>query len=85
MSIRRDRTKVVILTGRYQIKGEIAHFQNARLTDYMVETKQFIAVTEAEVMDNQGHRILSAPFLNVGRDHIEIIAPVDELKWFNKG
>ncbi len=74
---REDKMKVRIFTGNYQITGVIELFQEARLTDYLAEAKSFIAVTQAEVLDRNNHKILDAPFLNVHRDNIEIILPAD--------
>lgn len=72
-----NRTKVTILTGSYRIKGFIELLPGARVTDYMVEARGFIAVTDAEVWDLQlgGRQILAARFLNVSRDHIQVITP----------
>lgn len=72
---REDRTRVVILTSSYRITGEIALTAGARLTDYIVDAKQFVAVANAEVTTHTGREILRAPFMNVHRDHIEIIVP----------
>ncbi|MGH9578182.1 MAG: DUF6812 domain-containing protein, partial [Terriglobales bacterium] len=71
------RTKVTIFTGSYRIKGYIDLIPGARVTDYMSESKLFIAVTEAEVWELEvgGRQLLSAPFLNVSREHIQVIAP----------
>jgi hypothetical protein len=43
----------------------------------MVEARNFIAVTQAEVWELQpgGRQLASAPFMNVSRDHIQIILP----------
>ncbi len=46
-----NRTKVIILTGSYRIKGYIDLVPGARVTDYMTEAKKFIAVTDAEVWE----------------------------------
>ena len=72
-----QRTKVTIFTGTYRIKGYIDLIPGARVTDYMAEAKEFIAVTHAEVWDPElgGRQIITAPFLNVSREHIQIIAP----------
>ena len=70
-----NRTRVVILAGPYRIKGEIALVVGARLTDYMVDSKGFIAVTQAEVWDLEGRRILTASFLDVSRAHIVVVVP----------
>lgn len=69
-----SRTKVTILTATYRIKGYIELVAGARVTDYMVESKDFIAVTDAEV--REGDRlVMNTPFLNVSRHHIQIICP----------
>jgi len=72
-----NRTKVTIFTGSYRIKGFIELIPGARITDYMAESKEFIAVTDAEVWELQlgGRQIIAAPFLNVGRSHVEVIVP----------
>lgn len=72
-----DKTKVIILTANHRIKGNISLYSNVRLTDYIVEARTFIAVTDAEVMDINGNLIFNASFLNVQKDHIEIIVPAD--------
>ena len=72
-----NRTKVTIFTSAYRIKGYIDLIPGARVTDYMTEAKPFIAVTDAEVWELEvgGRQLISARFLNVSRDHIQIIAP----------
>lgn len=71
------KTKVTIFTGSYRIKGYIDLIPGARVTDYMAEAKDFIAVTDAEVWELQlgGRQIIAAPFLNVSREHVQVIAP----------
>lgn len=72
-----NRTKVIILTGNYRIKGYIDVLPGARVTDFVVEAKNFIAVTDAEVFEPElgGRQVLAAPFININRQHIEIITP----------
>ena len=70
-----SKTRVTILTDAYRIKGSIDLLPGARVTDYMIEARGFIAVTDAEVWEIGGRQIFTAPFLNVNRDQIEIIAP----------
>jgi hypothetical protein len=72
-----DKMKVTILTGNYRITGVIELFQGARLTDYLIEAKSFIAVTNAEVLDNQNQKVLTSSFLTIHRDNIEIILPAE--------
>lgn len=71
------RTKITIFTASYRIKGYIDLLPGSRVTDYMTGAKEFIAVTDAEVWELEvgGRQLLQAPFLNVSRDHIQVIAP----------
>ena len=61
MATQETRTKVVILTGTYRIKGYVDLVPGARLTDYMVEAKGFIALTDAEVWELEGRQVFTAP------------------------
>ncbi len=71
------RTKVTIFTSAYRVKGYIDLIPGARMTDFMAEAKAFIAVTDAEVYELEvgGRQLMQAPFLNISRDHIQVIAP----------
>ncbi|MEQ1775980.1 MAG: hypothetical protein ABL891_19555 [Burkholderiales bacterium] len=69
------KTKVVILTRSYRIKGYIHLLPGARVTDFLVDSKDFMAVTDVEVWEMGGRQVLTAPFVNVSRDHIEIVTP----------
>ncbi len=77
MATDESRTKVTMLTGTYRIKGYIDLLPGARLTDYIVEAKDFVALTNAEVYEAilGGRQVLAAPFINVNRDHIQIVTP----------
>ena len=77
MNEHEDKMKVKILTGNYRITGVIELFQGARLTDYLIEARSFIAVTNAEVLDNQNQKVLTSSFLTIHRDNIEIILPAE--------
>ena len=59
------------------MRGFIELVPGARITDFMAEARDFIAVTNAEVWELQpgGRQVASAPFLNISRFHIEIILP----------
>jgi len=72
-----NRTKVTILTGNYRIKGYIDVLPGARVTDFIVQSKDFIAVTDAEVYEPElgGRQVLTTSFINVNRQHIQVIAP----------
>lgn len=72
-----NRTRVTIYTGSYRLKGWIDLIPGARVTDFLTEAKEFIALVDAEVWELQpgGRQIAAAPFLNVSREHIQIVVP----------
>lgn len=71
------RTKVTILTSSFRVKGYIELLPGARVTDYMREAREFMAVTDAEVWDLTlgGRQLMAVPFLNVSCRHIQVITP----------
>jgi hypothetical protein len=75
MSEDESKTKVTILTANYRIKGYIDLLPGSRVTDYIVDAKEFIAVTDAEVWEVVGRQVFTAPFINVNREHIQVLAP----------
>ena len=62
MAVEDSRTTITILTGSYRIKGFIDLLPGSRITDYLVESKDFIAVTNAEVWDHD-RKVSAAPFM----------------------
>ena len=78
---RQDRTRIRIYTDQFMIVGDIAMFADTRLTDYITGAREFIAITNAEVSDAQGHTIhFKADFLNVQKDRIVVILPEEMVK-----
>lgn len=75
MAVDENKTRVTILTATYRVKGHINLVPGARVTDFMIDAKDFIALTDAEVWELGGRLVLTAPFLNVSRDAIEIVMP----------
>ncbi len=73
----KDKSDVIIITRQHHVYGKIALVQGARLTDYIVDAKPFIAVTDAEVKTPAGELVLKTPFLDLNRDYIEIILPAE--------
>jgi hypothetical protein len=67
--------QVRIWTTSFIILGEIDTFKDERLTDYIRDRKDFIAVTQARVMNHDGKELFRTPFLNVASRHIEVIMP----------
>ncbi|PID57816.1 hypothetical protein CSB45_06230 [candidate division KSB3 bacterium] len=75
-----DKTEIIICTKDFRLRGKVSLVPGARLTDYIIESHQFIAVTDAEVRDIQGRLILHTPFLDINRDHIVLILPYEFAK-----
>jgi len=79
MDPRMDATRVAIYTRDFRIVGFIGLMPGVRLTDYMVETKSFIAVSDAEVSALGGDgRIIEKGFIDVNRDTIQFVKPLPE-------
>lgn len=76
MSVNNEKTRVIILTGNYRVEGDIHLSSEARVTDYIINSRDFIAVTDAEIKDNAGHPLLTSKFVNVHRNRIEVIMPI---------
>ena len=71
------KTKVVALTGNYRIMGYIDLLPGSRVTDFLSESRDFIALTEAEVWDLGGRRLFASGFMSIHRNQIELIMPAD--------
>lgn len=74
---REDMTEVVLYTTRYVVTGSIALLPGSRLTDYLRESKNFIAVCDAVVSDHAGKELFRSAFVDVHRDTVEIAIPRD--------
>ncbi len=68
---------VKIWTDNFVITGEIDTLRDERLTDYIRENKEFIAVTQVKVADRNEKDLFHTHFLNVSTQHIEIILPAE--------
>lgn len=68
---------VKIWTDSFIITGEIDTLRDERLTDYIRENKDFIAVTQVKVSDRSEKDLFRTHFLNVSTNHIEIILPAE--------
>lgn len=72
-----SRTKVIVITGHYRIVGSVDLLPGSRVTDFLSESREFIAMTDAEVWGMDGRKLFASSFLNVNRDLIELIMPED--------
>ena len=67
------KTRVLVYTTSYTIRGDVSLFEGARLTDYMNLGVEFLAITNAQVTTPDGRPILKASFLNLRREQIVFI------------
>lgn len=75
-----DKTKVRIYTDQFIIVGEIGKFSGTRMTDYIINAHEFIAVTDAKVLTPEENVLFRADFLNIQKGKIVIIVPEAEIK-----
>lgn len=68
---------VIILTDAFRIEGRIHLLSGVRMTDYMNESKAFMAVIDATVATLEGREVLKTPFLNIRREAIQAISPAE--------
>ncbi len=73
------KMRVMIFTRNFEIKGDLHIYDGVRLTDYINESRSFIAVTDAAVKQRGEESSVKTSFLNVSKDDIEIIFPEDAL------
>jgi len=72
-----DNTKLTVFANGFRISGYGSVLPGARITDYMNDAKEFIAITDASVWDmKDGRKLLSTSFLNVNRSNVEFVVPI---------
>jgi hypothetical protein len=78
--VTKDTVEVVIGTQDYRIRGEIYLRQGERLIDELNKCKQFIAVTNAQVLDKQGESLYRTDFMVINQMHILWMIPKKEIQ-----
>ena len=71
------KTRVLVLTANYRIVGKVDLLPGARVTDFLAESRAFIAITDAVVWDLNGRKLFASSFMNLNRERIELIMPED--------
>lgn len=69
---------VLILTGHYRIVADISIIAGSRVTDFLAESRDFIGLTNAEVLDHNGRMVAVTKFMNLQKNVIEIVIPMEE-------
>ncbi len=81
-SVRMDKEpmRVVMATEQHTIIGSVYLRPGERLKDQLNQGEQFIAVTNAEVLDPSGARVLyTTQFMTVNTIHLAWMMPSDEV------
>ena len=73
------KTRILILMKDFRITGSIDLLPGVRISDYLLECRDFMAITDAEVWNLEGRKILASSFLDVNREHIDLIMPEDSV------
>ncbi|MCX7176697.1 MAG: hypothetical protein NT159_22815 [Proteobacteria bacterium] len=73
------KTRIIILMNNIRITGSIDLLPGVRISDYLTECREFMAVTDAEVWNLEGRKLLASGFMDVNRGHIDMIMPEDSL------
>ena len=68
-------THVIFHTANHVIEGSISLVPGARLTDFIREDSDFIAMTQVTVRNVDGTVSFEVPFLDIRRAAIEIAYP----------
>ena len=77
--ISKNPVAVIIQTVQHRITGNIHIRPEDRIKDELDRNEDFLAVTDAVILDNEGKEIASAKFISVNRQQIVWVLPVDEL------
>jgi len=70
-----NSTAVVFHTAHFVIAGRVALVPGARLTDFIRESSDFIAVVDAVLSHPEGTEFKRLPFLDLRKEAIEIAYP----------
>lgn len=78
--IEKEQKPIVAYTPYYKIEGRVYTPIGARLSDFIssAQQKKFIPVTDAMVTDLSGNQVCKTNFLELNKDEIIFLVPVDE-------
>lgn len=76
--ITKDRKEVIIQTASHKITGTIHIQMDNRIIDELNETNQFMAITDAKIMDQEGNVLYQAEFLSINVNQIIWVLPVED-------
>ena len=77
--ISKEKVEVIIQTEKHLIYGFMHARHNQRLKDELNANEQFLAITNAKIMNESGEELYSPAFIAVNKDNIVWITPKTEL------
>lgn len=75
--VQKTPVSVLIQTTRQLIRGKVHIRPDARVKDELDQNENFLAITEVEILDEQGEVLRNTPFLAVSRGQIIWVMPLD--------
>ena len=73
-------SEVIFYTKNHVISGKVSLVPGARLTDFMREGSEFLAVSDVSVALPDGTELFKSSFIDLRRDSIEFAVPKDALQ-----
>lgn len=74
----KDKLTATIQTARCRIHGTVYLHRETRLIDELNVADQFLAITDAVVLNDNGEVLYKSEFITVNRDHIIWLLPYEE-------
>ncbi len=71
---------VIVQTTHHTIRGILHVRPSERIIDELNASIQFIAITEANVLDPQGNLLYKSNFLTLNKEHVIWIIPDEEIQ-----
>lgn len=71
---------VIVQTTQHTIRGTLHVRPSERIIDELNTSIQFIAITEASVLDLQGNLVYKSNFLTLNKEHVVWIIPDEEIQ-----
>ncbi|BAJ63416.1 MULTISPECIES: DUF6812 domain-containing protein [Anaerolinea] len=71
---------VIVQTTQHTIRGTLHVRPSERIIDELNASIQFIAITEASVLDLQGNLVYKSNFLTLNKEHVVWIIPDEEIQ-----
>lgn len=81
MKPKNQNLAIVLYTSRHRIDGTLRLIKQSRLTDILnsdSQSKLFLPITDAHVIDLHNSKHFKAPFISVNKEAIEIIMEKSE-------